>query len=349
LNNKLGRFIIQKQVYYGQMQQLASYINGILDADIHPEPVAKSSLAHLPLYIKEAYKLYHANIYQQPLLLAEVKKGNEISNLQIEKHLGLIGDSMHKKVVLVTESMTALNRQRLIQRGINFIVPGKQLFLPDIFIDLREIFNEPQKKEKGTLLPSAQYILLYHILHRHDKIQLTQLSFKELAEKLGYTQMAITKAVENLKVHELCTVVGGKEKYIHFDRERNELWNVAKPHMVSPVLKKVYVDKKPDALMPHSNISALPEYTNVNPGVQKYYAIGKDIFYKLQKNGQLINENNFEGKYCLEVWKYNPVKLAESISKENSVDPLSLYLSLEGTADERIEMTLDQIINKFIW
>ncbi len=92
--------------------------------------------------------------------------------------------------------MTAINRGRLIQKGMNFIVPGKQLFLPDMLLDLRENFNErSSRKNKEKLLTSAQYILLYHMLHRYEKVQLTDLSFKELAVKIGYTQVAISNAV----------------------------------------------------------------------------------------------------------------------------------------------------------
>jgi hypothetical protein len=31
------------------------------------------------------------------------------------------------------------------------------------------------------------------------------------------------------------------------------------------------------------------------------------------------------------------------------VDPLSLYLSVKDSRDERIEMALDQILKKYIW
>jgi hypothetical protein len=37
------------------------------------------------------------------------------------------------------------------------------------------------------------------------------------------------------------------------------------------------------------------------------------------------------------------------MSQEANVDPLSLYLSLKDNPDERIEMALEQIINKYIW
>jgi DNA-binding MarR family transcriptional regulator len=330
------------------MQALKNYIKEVLGIHLETSHVAKDDLADLPLYIRESYQLFTSKIYDEPLVLAELKEDADFSNLQIEKHLNLLCEQLTRHAILVTNNMTAINRKRLIEKSINFIVPGKQLFLPGLLLDLRESFTESKSgKVREKLLPSAQYILLYYILHRENKI--TNLSFKELAEKLGYTQMAITYAVESLKLKELCEVSGAREKYIHFELKRNELWHMAQPYLVSPVLKKIYVDEKPNIYMLGSNESALSEYSDVNPPSQKFYALEKAIYYGLLKSEGLINENEHAGRYCLEIWKYNPLKLAENITEENNVDPLSLYLSLKNEQDERIEIALDQIIEKYIY
>jgi len=36
-------------------------------------------------------------------------------------------------------------------------------------------------------------------------------------------------------------------------------------------------------------------------------------------------------------------------NKNPVVDPLSLYLSFKNSYDERVEMALEQIIEKYIW
>ncbi|GEM_PF-3944963 len=40
----------------------------------------------------------------------------------------------------------------------------------------------------------------------------------------------------------------------------------------------------------------------------------------------------------IEIWKYDP----ELFAREGVVDPLSLYMSLKDTKDERVEMALEQ-------
>ena len=132
--------------------------------------------------------------------------------------------------------------------------------------------------------------------------------------------MAITKAVATLEQLGLCTVEGTKQKYIHFEDPFNELWGKANPYLINPVFKTVFVDELPKANLLKSNIMALPEYTDIAPGNQEYYAIEKTNFYALQKNSELVNKNEYEGRYCLEVFR--------EFFKNHAID----YVIIGGTA-----------------
>lgn len=336
------------------MKQAIQYINETLGTNAIAIPIQKDGLGKLPMFINETYKLYNTVLLNRELLLVEFRNNEELSILQTEKHLQLLKTAFEKKVVLVIENLATYNRKRLIEKGVNFIVAGKQLFLPELLVDLKESYTNPRAKQKREkLLPSAQFLLIYHILHRYEKWKLEEHSFKEIAQQLDYTPMAITNAIDNLKYHEIVDVQGEKEKYIRFRLERGELWRKAAQQnlLVNPVLKTVFVDEKPkDVVMLQANASAMPEYSNLNPSKQQYYAIEKTVFYGLQKGNVLINPNEYEGHYALEVWKYNPLTLVDKLPNNMPVvDPLSLYLSLKDSQDERIEMALEQIIEKYIW
>lgn len=336
------------------MQQAVQYINEILGIHTEVLRVSKDSLGGLPMFINEIYTLYQIEIFNTPLILAEHKNQEELSILQTDKQLNIIRNTLHTKVVVVLKDIAAYNRKRLIEKGINFIVPGKQLYLPDLLINLREIYTPLKRKQtKEKLLPSAQFLLIYHIIHRHEKWKIQEHSFKEIAQKLNYTPMAITNAADNLKYHGLVEVGKGKEKFIHFRLDIHELWHTAikQDLLVNPVLKTVFVEKLPDNIfLLQTNASALPEYTDLNPSAQAFYAIEKTVFYGLQKSNSFINLNENEGKYAIEIWKYNPLTLVDGLVNDMPVvDPLSLYLSLKDNHDERVEMALEQIIDKFIW
>ena len=334
------------------MKRLIAYIKDIIGASIEIHLLQKKELDKLPMYLHEGYIWHKAVLGQRLCILAEMKEDNGFSIAQIEKHFEQVKAALGLPVIGVFKQLEAYNRKRLIEKKVAFVVPEKQLYVPDFFIDLKE-FGINAKETHEKLTPTAQLLLLYHILNKEENKQFYKKTFQELAVMLRTNPMGISRAVNNLKYHELIDVTGGKEKFIQFRLERHELWQEAEQRnlLVTPVLKRVYIDEKPeDLLMLRSNESALPEYSDMNASRQEFYAIDKNVFYGLQKKHALINANEKEGRYCLEVWKYHPETLAGEVrNKAAVVDPLSLYLSLKDSHDERIEMALEQIIEHFIW
>ncbi len=336
------------------MKLLQKYILEILGVELQYKPIKRDELGMMPYFIGKIYNLMEVTLLNQSFILVEKPNPEEFSIMQTEIHFKIIREAFNKKVVLLASEMTYLNRRRLVEKGINFIVPGKQLFLPDFLIDLREDFSmNKNAAKKETLLPSAQFIVLYRIIHRRDNLRIEEMSFKELALKLNYTQMAITYAAENLLNHEICTIVGEKEKYLRFNLGISEMWNDLEHRklFLNPIIKTVYVDQivgNPFLLL--CNTSALPEYSDMNPSKQHFRAIEKKLFYTLQRDGAFVNLNKYEGNICLEVWKYDPLALVRDVPNDKPVvDPLSLYLTLKDIPDERTEMALEKIIENNIW
>jgi hypothetical protein len=329
------------------MEKLKEYIHQMLGEQLILKELPKESLNKLPFLFKNNYGFYTTELFNRELILLELNKEEVLNAAQLRKQLLAIQKIIDKRIVVVTEDITAINRKRLIDQKISFIVPGKQMYLTELLIDIQDFNKAKEFQKEFLLLPSAQLILLYHILHRQD--DLSRYTFKELAEKFQYTQMGITKAIENLKRLAIVEVIGTKEKNIVFEKDIQKLWKQVEIQLVNPVMKRVYVDEKPKGLL-KSNTSALEEYSDMNPSKLEYFAIEKNKFYELEKTNQLVNLNNENGNYALEVWKYNPELIAKGITTKNNVDPLSLYLSLkEELGDERTDMALEQIIKKYIW
>ena len=151
------------------MKQTLRYMQETLGIQPTVTPIAKSYLDRLPMYIHETFKLYRTDFFNTEIILAELKNDDKLSIQQTEKQVIQIKKLLNHKVVVVLENVQAYNRKRLIAKGINFIVPGKQLYMPDLLIDLRENFVNPKTKQANeSLLPSAQFLLIYHIIHRQQ-------------------------------------------------------------------------------------------------------------------------------------------------------------------------------------
>jgi len=335
------------------METLRQYIETILGEEVHFDELVVAQKAKLPFYLSQTYQLFAAPLFNHELIFAKHIDTKSFTVSQSVNNLEKLQHLLNKPIVLVLNELASYNRHRLIDKRVNFIVAGKQMFLPELFIDLRESFAKPLPEKKQTLTPSSQLLLLYHLLNQNSQWSLEEKTFKDIAERLSYTAMSITKAVDNLKQLDLITTVGEKEKYIRFKYDKVELWNQLEEQDLwnTPVLKQIFIDNLPsNAVTLFSNTSALPEYSDVNPSRQEFLAMDKNTYYALKKDNILIEMDTNEGRYCLEVWKYNPVLLANLVQDSNPiVDPLSLYLSLKSESDERIEMALEQIKTKFLW
>lgn len=76
----------------------------------------------------------------------------EQSPATIRKHVDNLHAYADAQVIYVRERITPYNRKRLIGQKVSFIVPGNQMYLPMMGIDLREHF----RKVRGQPLEFSQ-------------------------------------------------------------------------------------------------------------------------------------------------------------------------------------------------
>lgn len=331
------------------MTELEQYISKVSGETVRITPVSDTK-RKLPFYLGEAFDFSLVAIYGHHFFLARWKAG-DFTVGQLGKQVDVMRKQLAERVILVLPDVDAVTRSRLVEQRINFICPGKQMFIPYLFLDLREQYVEfIKEKDSHTLTPSAQLIILHHLYGLRNGLVGSITSFKELAALLDYSPMAITKAAAELNRYELCEIGGTKEKTFIFSGDKKAFWDTCESYLGSPVLKTVFVDLMPDmAHLFKAGEYTLPFYSDLNPNDEPVYAIGKFQYQYLQKSGAMPPQNDKEGKYRLEIWKYQPEVLIRETEWRNHVDPLSLYLSLRHVRDERVEMALDQILQKFIY
>jgi hypothetical protein len=334
--------------------KIQEYFKIVFGLDIQVDQLGRSDLQDLPLYIRDSYLIYRTILLDKFLLLLEPKEKGGIRISLISANVDVVKKRMGYPVVVLLNTCNALQRSRLIEKGINFVVPGLQLYLPELLMDLRELYPSHSKKGERLLLrPSSQFLLLFHLLNSVTRYSLAEFNYKSIAAITGYSQMAITLAADNLEKTGLIDIIGTKDKSMSFRYDKKDLWEkvLASELVRNPVRSRVFVDNMPtDIQLLKCNVSALSEYSDLSPGDLGYYAIDNTDFRYLEKGNALENVNPDEGRFCLEVWRYNPRRIwGDTSGNHSSVDPLSLYISLQDSTDERIEMALEQLIREFKW
>jgi hypothetical protein len=260
----------------------------------------------------------------------------------LRTHLIKVQNTLNAIAVAVIPPVDAYKRLRLIEKGVQFIIPGKQMYMPDLLISLKEYGNNRvEDQQPANMQPAAQLILLYHL----QVEPLEGLNLGMIAEKLGYNPMTITRAAFYFHNTGLCKIEGTKEKFLKFNKTKRELWDFAEPKMTNPVKKtQFYTGFTNDQNLKKTNINALAHYTDLNDEQVEYLAMRPD-YERLIGGANLEPIDPMEGNICIEEWKYNPLLL----TKTEYVDPLSLYLCFRENKNERIEMALEKLIKQFPW
>lgn len=320
------------------MEDLKMYIKDTLGVDVDIKAIPPGRIKSLPLYIKGEYNIYQGKLFRQDLIFAEVK--GAFTTEKLRKNIKTITDIFSTITVAIIQQLEAYKRLRLVEKKIPFIVPGKQMYMPDLLIDLKE-FGVMPKTQPKAMTPATQLLVLYHL----QKESLEDMNFKSLAEKFNYDQATITRSAYYLHNMEICTLQGSKEKSLHFNFEKSELWEKVEPLMSSPVKKVEYFSGWiGEEGLYRTNASALAYYSDVNDDVVDFYAV-RPGYIRFIGGANLKKAAFLEGNLCIEEWKYAPFYLANS----DFVDPLSLYLCFSNKPDARIEMALEQIIDNIKW
>lgn len=322
------------------MDNIIRYIEEITGNKMVLVKLTKEEMKNIPFYILNDYSIWKGKLFEKEVLLMQKISSEHTTPLQYQKQMRLVEERLQNPVVFLLPEIKPYDRNRLIQKQINFIIENKQMFIPQLLIDFKEYGGVTL--QSTFLQPAAQTMVIYQL----QKQNLNGLNYKQIAKQLNYSYLTISRAVENLFQFGICKTEGTKEKTIVFEANKKELWEKALPIMRTPVKKKVFInDKLPDNMVFKTNINALAFYTNLNDDGNSYYAISHADFLKLKKEKKIKTTSNYDGDYIVELWRYNPGILTQN----NYVDPLSLYLAYKDSEDERIEMALEQIINDYIW
>lgn len=323
-------------------QRLLDYLETV--SGERPELLAEKA-SGLPLFLRERYQIQSMHLFGRRFLLAmERDDGDASSPGEYESQSETLRHHCGETVVLVLPMVPSYTRNRMVRMGLPFIVPGSQLFLPTAMIDLRERFSQPKPERGRPLTPAAQCLILYH-LQRHS---LEDLPLRLIAEKIGYSPIMLTKVKHELEAVDVCdTARQGRSITIAFKVHGRELWERVLPVLSSPVKKAHWLRwEQPGYPALAAGLTALSQRTDISDDRLPTLALPAATFQANLEGGLYQGcRGPEEANVRMESWSYNPQLLGDN----TSVDPLSLYLSLRDSPDDRIQQQLERLIEQVSW
>jgi hypothetical protein len=324
------------------IENIEAYLKTLLGQELTIVSVPTDRARGLPLYLAKKYTPYQLRLFGKQIVVLKRRGTGTDSPGRIAKDVIALREHFEQDVAIVLDSLASWERKRLIEKRVPFIVPGRQLFLPMLLIDLREHFPKLAASKPTHLSRAAQQTVLRQIL----KGDVENRPMAGVATLLGYSAMMMTKIWGELSALELCAVENnGRTRQMVFSMPSKQLWSQAAPHMRSPVYRRHFlVGQLGGAQI--AGTSALALYSALNPDKLLTNAVWKRRYKNVIKENRLTEiESEEEADLVLEEWYYDPRKLSDT----DVVDPLSLYLSLNDDPDERIQIALEEILEKIPW
>jgi hypothetical protein len=313
----------------------------LLNTQMTPWANVKSS----PFLLRDRYEFFTLFLLNTQRLLMAAKDKTEETPAVVRKHVEMVKQHWEGAVIYVPQMITSSNRARLIEQGISFIVPGRQLYLPDLGVALSEHFKKFAMTPLKTYSPATQLILLDALNNGFGEA----LNGTTLAKKFNYSPMTSTRVLNELEETGLATVqIQGRERKVEFHLTKRELWEKAKAQLRDPVKISKNIYEKRETVDPRrveAGLTALSHYSSLVEPEEKTYATDIDPIMLSKTGKDFFPDPEATQLAHLEVWSYDPKRFA----KDGRVDPFSLYLNLRNDQDERIEAALEEMMEKVEW
>jgi len=325
-----------------KLETLTRYVAETLGTSL--QPISWPGERELPYFLQDAHIFYAGQLLGSAcLVMVDRHEDGAMTPAVVRKHLEQVLTRWQGLVIYVRSHMTSYTRKQFVVQHVPFIVPGNQMYLPMLGIDLREHFRVLHAKPE-TFSPATQAFVLYCLLRDRSGVYTPAGS----AAKLGYSAMTMGRAFDELETaHIGISQVTGRERSLTPPDKGKALWERLQPFLRSPVKKRHFVKLgSPLPGCPDAGLSALAHYSMLaEPAVPTVATCTRNWSRLRDHANATILPASEAGAVEVEVWSYDPALFA----KDGVVDRLSLYLALRDSQEERLEAALDEMMEAMPW
>jgi DNA-binding transcriptional regulator YhcF (GntR family) len=260
-----------------------------------------------------------------------------------------IKEKLGLRVIYWFDQLTTQNKRALIKYRIPFLLSDKDLFLPFNYL---RVTKEPRVvNEEPKITPAIQEVLIAIMLYRGEKLIPRALS--EALEIPPVTVYRAFQVLENLGY--IKTQGATRNKTYSLNMSFDEFVQNAMNQLTTPITQEYTLEFEEQLELLRqvglmlAGDTALALVTQVNAVSEQTYAVWKKQFKIIEKNEQWkIGRKPLREPIKLQIWSYNPDKLAQIQRGEAAevVDSLSLALSTPIDHDPRLEQAYETLLSE---
>ncbi|WP_307412189.1 hypothetical protein [Breznakia pachnodae] len=303
--------------------------------------IYKNKSKKFPLYLKELYEIYDAEIQGTKYTFLFYNEDSSIVIRSISKQFENLKAYGINNPVLILNRVSTEQRQRYIANRIPYIVPYKQVYLPNLYLNIDDRMKSVNIKRIKKFSPSTQLVFILLMFQKEKSIHSV-----DIRKKLNISLMTVSRALRDLVSIDLLTVDGVNTGKRYTKIDIGDFWKIGKKYLDSPIIKTFYIKELPKGIITcYSSDSAISNLTMINEDDGITYAVDKqykDVIENVAIEKDFV-ENNVSN--IVEIWSYNPQLFAD---ENGNIDFISLYSIFKDTDDPRIEIELDNLQKEFL-
>ena len=292
----------------------------------------------LPLAFKGRY--YFFDIETNGMHWIAIKPKSDAGLVTLRKDRAKVQAAAGLNCAIFMDSTTCYIKEKLLEEGIPFVLADKQVYLPFIGF-LLSSSGERDIAPVQLISYLTQKLILTAIYEKWDKVTVS-----EAAVRLGVTKTSVTRCFDEIEYLSIDILDSkGKSRAITVSEDRKNLWEKLQSVLRNPVIARyglredLLLDKK-------AGITALCEYSLLSDNDYPTYAITKKEISEMGiKKMKRVRRGEEIGCVVLELGYFI------NFDNKKIEDPLSVILSLsdEEKQDERVSISINEMLEEYVW
>lgn len=304
----------------------------------------------LPLYMVKNRGFFNACVEGVRFVVVAVLGEESFDAEALARQIKKYEQVLTRPVAFLFKNSSNAQRKSLIQERVPFIAPTSLIYLPFLGVALQNqnraagVRNKDDNDLPKKMTPQGQQLFLYMLY----KVKDSYVTKARAAQETGLNAMAVSRYSRELEKLGLVRLQeNGRSILMTCTDNGASLVEKAKPYLINPIKKRIIVTK--DNLkeaFPKAGETALSAKTMLTaPRIDAYACQKKDLSPNaIDYTADLRWFSKLE-LIEVQIWSYNPSLFAV----DGVVDPLSLYMSLKESKDERVVGCLEEMMETVQW
>ena len=311
------------------------------------------NLKGFPLWMKKAITVYELPFLGAPSApLYLVAPASEITFDQLSRIYKQLTQLLQRHVLVIADRLPSKYRPMLVRLRIPFIYKDEFIFAPELGVNgkIKSLDYAPNMETTNAALSPFALKIVAGLLTKFIPFRFTLKALHEQITENKQFKLSPSKLsliLSDLARKNILISHGAGPTKFYSVESAKDIWERIQTTSIDPLFRIVKTNYAPQDIKKYclAGGSALAHYSNLATPKEITIAMTANVFRTQYQNSFKKNnlQGDFENTVSLQTWKEDPFLF----SIDGVINPIELYFSIRHNPDERIQMSLDEMLAKF--